>query len=106
MRGVEHTHYRRECVQCFGGRKSSSRFYSEIECVSLDVLHNHVDGAVGGSTKIVNCDCVWMAKTTRGLALAPEPSQPFRVRPHFGRQNFYSHTIAEQNMSRAIDCTH
>src|SRR5262245_2840980 len=47
-----------------------------------------------------------MTKTTRRLPFTSEPAQPLNVGPHFRRQNFYRHPIAEQDMTRAIDSAH
>ena len=77
-----------------------------IERVTFDVLHHHVDGAVGGSAQIVNCNCVWMTKTTRRLSFAPETSQPFGVVSHFRRQNFDGDAIAKQDVARTINRAH
>src|ERR1051326_460289 len=47
-----------------------------------------------------------MAKTTRCLTFAPEASQPLGVSPDFGRKNFDSDAITEQDVTRAVNCAH
>src|ERR1051325_3164907 len=106
MRGVEHAHDRRENFKSLGGGKPSARFELMIQSVPFDILHHHVDRAVGCGAKIVNGYRIRMSKTTSRLTLAPEPSQPFGVRSNFRRKNFDGDTIAKQNMPRAIDCSH
>src|SRR5215208_1654578 len=47
-----------------------------------------------------------MTKTTGGLAFTSEASQPLGVGSHFRRQYFDRDTVAEENVPRAIDCSH
>src|SRR5688572_6987554 len=47
-----------------------------------------------------------MTKATRRLTFTPESSQPFGVVSDLGRQHFDRDAIAEQDMARAINCSH
>src|SRR3569832_1477312 len=47
-----------------------------------------------------------MAETPRCLAFTSKSSEPLGVGPDFGRKDFDSDAIAEQDVARAIDCSH
>ena len=47
-----------------------------------------------------------MTKAARCLAFALKPAQPFGVAPHFRRQDFDRHAVAQQDMAGAIDGAH
>ena len=106
MRGIEHAHDWIEHGYSVGGRKLSVLPQLCVECVALDVFHHEIDRAVAGRAQIVNRNCIRMAKTARGLALALKTTQPLSVATHFRRQDFDGHTIAKQDVPRTIDRAH
>src|SRR5215213_10495632 len=91
---------------CSSDLEPSASFDGDIESVTLDILHDHIDGAIRGGAKIVDGDCVGMTKTTRCLALTSKSSQPLGIRSDFGRKNFDGNAVAEQDVASAINCSH
>src|SRR6185312_989136 len=106
MSGVQHTHDRFEHCHGFARSEVSASFQFRIEGVTFDILHHHVDHAVGCGAKIINSDGVGMTKAASGLALTTKTTQPLRIRTHFRRQNFYGDTIAEKNVAGSKDGPH
>ncbi len=63
--------------------------------VAFDVLHHHVNRAVGCRAQVIDSDCVRVTKTARGLSFALEASQPLRIGAHLRRQNLDGDAIAQ-----------
>src|SRR5205085_3471660 len=47
-----------------------------------------------------------MTEAARGLALALEAAQPFRVRAHFGAQHLDDDAVAQKYMARTMERAH
>src|SRR6266404_1481871 len=93
-------------VKRFRGREPTALLNLSIESMTFDVFHHHIDGAVSGSAKVINSYCIGMTKTSGSLAFASKTSKPLCIGAHFRRKDFYGYAITQQNMARAIHCSH
>src|SRR5215831_5740574 len=106
MRRVQHAHDWIENGYGLAWSEVSACLQFNVESMSLDIFHDHVDHAVGSSAKIVYRDSVGMSKAPGSLPLTSKASQPFGVVPHLRRQDFYGYTVAKQDVAGAKDGAH
>src|SRR6185295_2161722 len=86
--------------------ESAALFHLRIESLTLDVLHDHVDGAIGSCPQIVNRHCVWMAKSAGSLSFPAKTTKPFGVSSNLWRQDFNGNSISQKDVARLINGPH